>query len=233
MKALLLAAGLGTRLRPLTNDRPKALVEVGGQTLMERNILFLKSQGITEIIANIHHFGEQIADFVRQHDFGIPVRLSDERDLLRDTGGAIRHAAGFLAGESDFLVYNVDVLSDISLQKMYEAHQRQRNLVTMAVRHRPSERSLLFSEEMQLLGRCQPDTGATPPGTRTAAFSGIHLLSTRILPLLPQEERFPILPVYLALAEKERIRGYFHDEDFWMDMGRPEQIAAWEAQHNR
>ena len=233
MKALLLAAGLGTRLRPLTNDRPKALVEVGGQTLMERNILFLKSQGITEIIANIHHFGEQMADFVRQHDFGIPVRLSDERDLLRDTGGAIRHAAGFLAGESDFLVYNVDVLSDISLQKMYEAHQRQRNLVTMAVRHRPSERSLLFSEEMQLLGRCQPDTGATPPGTRTAAFSGIHLLSTRILPLLPQEERFPILPVYLALAEKERIRGYFHDEDFWMDMGRPEQIAAWEAQHNR
>ena len=233
MKALLLAAGLGTRLRPLTNDRPKALVEVGGQTLMERNILFLKSQGITELIANIHHFGEQMADFVRQHDFGIPVRLSDERDLLRDTGGAIRHAAGFLAGESDFLVYNVDVLSDISLQKMYEAHQRQRNLVTMAVRHRPSERSLLFSEEMQLLGRCQPDTGATPPGTRTVAFSGIHLLSTRILPLLPQEERFPILPVYLALAEKERIRGYFHDEDFWMDMGRPEQIAAWEAQHNR
>ena len=234
MKALLLAAGLGTRLRPLTDNRPKALVEVGGQTMMERNILFLKSQGISEIIINIHHFGEQIVDFVRKHDFGIPIRISDERDLLRDTGGAIRHAAPLLAGEEDFLVYNVDVLSDIGLQKMHDAHRQQRNLVTMAVRHRHSERSLLFDENMQLLGRHCPETGETPPpGCHPAAFSGIHLLSTRILPMLPQEERFPIMPVYLELAGKERIRGYFHDEDFWMDMGRPEQIAAWEAQHNR
>ena len=234
MKALLLAAGLGTRLRPLTDDRPKALVAVGGQTLLERNIRFLKSKGVSEIIVNIHHFGEQIVSFVRQHDFGLPVRISDERDLLRDTGGAIRHAAPFFSGEEDFLVYNVDVLSDISLKKLYDAHKRQRNLATMAVRHRQSERQLLFGSDLRLVGRYSPDDAAArEPGMHIAAFSGIHLLSTRIFNMLPEEERFPILPVYLELTRNEGIRGFFHDDSGWMDMGRPEHIAAWEAQHKQ
>ena len=221
MKALILAAGLGTRLRPLTDRCPKALVSVGGQSLLERNILFLKSQGISGIIVNVHHFGEQIIDFVRQRDFGIPISISDERGLLLDTGGAIRHAA-------DFLIYNVDVLSNISLKKMYGRHRQQQNLVTMAVRHRSSSRQLLFGDDLKLLARHNPEEGLPAEARHAAAFSGIHMLSTRIFRLLPEEEAFPIMPVYLQLAQSENIRGYFHDEDFWMDMGRPEQIATVE-----
>lgn len=228
MKALILAAGLGTRLRPLTDRCPKALVSVGGQSLLERNILFLKSQGISGIIVNVHHFGEQIIDFVRQRDFGIPISISDERGLLLDTGGAIRHAADFFHGEEDFLIYNVDVLSNISLKKMYGRHRQQQNLVTMAVRHRSSSRQLLFGDDLKLLARHNPEEGLPAEARHAAAFSGIHMLSTRIFRLLPEEEAFPIMPVYLQLAQSENIRGYFHDEDFWMDMGRPEQIATVE-----
>lgn len=231
MKALILAAGLGTRLRPLTNDRPKALVEVNGISLLERNIRFLQTQGISEIVVNVHHFGEQIIDFIRKRHWETPVRISDERGLLRDTGGAIRHAACFFKGEQDLLVFNVDVLSDIQLQAFFETHKRQGNLATLAVRHRKTQRYLLFDKDMQLMCRYSPETDASLEASQqAAAFSGIHLISTRIFSLLPEEEAFPILPVYLQLAKTERIRGYFHDEGFWMDMGRPESLTAY-AQH--
>ncbi|MBO4282107.1 MAG: nucleotidyltransferase family protein [Bacteroidales bacterium] len=228
MKALILAAGLGTRLRPLTNERPKALVEANGVSLLERNIRFLQAQGISEIIVNVHHFGEQIMDFVHARDWGLPVRISDERGLLRDTGGGIRHAAEHLRNEADFLVYNVDVLSDLNLTPFYETHRRQGNLATLAVRHRKTQRYLLFDKDLRLISRYHPETDPCPqPGQEAAAFSGIHLISSRIFSLLPEEEVFPILPVYLQLTKTECIRGYFHDESFWMDMGRPESIADY------
>lgn len=227
MKALLLAAGLGTRLRPLTDDRPKALVEAGGKTLLERNILYLKSQGITEIVINVHHFGEQIIDFVHHHDFGIPLHISNERELLLDTGGGIRKAASFFREDGAFLVYNVDVICDMDLQQMLQTHRQQGNLVTMAVRHRQTERALILDAEHRLKRRSGGETEILAEGEQRAAFSGIHILSTRILPLLPDEDRFPILPVYLKLAPTHPIRGYFHDSSFWIDMGKPEAIRAF------
>ena len=228
MKALLLAAGLGTRLRPLTDDRPKALVEAGGKTLLERNILYLKSQGVTETVINVHHFGGQIIDFVRQHDFGMSIRISDEREQLLDTGGGLRKAAVFFQGEENFLVYNVDVFCDMNLQQMAETHHRQGNLVTMAVRHRPTQRHLIFDADGRLLRRADEGTKVLSQGEQLAAFSGIHILSTRIFPLLPEEACFPIMPAYLKLTSGHPIRAYFHDESFWMDMGRPEAIRAYE-----
>ena len=229
MKALLLAAGLGTRLRPLTDDRPKALVEAGGKTLLERNILYLKSQGITETVINVHHFGGQIIDFVRQHDFGMSIRISDERERLLDTGGGVRRVAPFFRGEEDFLVYNVDVLCDMDLRQMYRTHRRQGNLVTMAVRHRPTKRLLVFDADKRLIRRAESIAEVPGAGEQFAAFSGIHILSTRIFSLLPEEDCFPIMPVYLGLAPCRPIRAYFHDESFWMDMGRPEAIRVYES----
>lgn len=228
MKAFIPAAGLGTRLRPLTDDRPKALVEAGGKSLLERNILYLKSQGITEIVINVHHFGEQIIDFVERKDFGIPLHISDEREQLLDTGGGLRKAAPFFQGEEDFLVYNVDVLCDMDLQQMYRTHRRQGNLVTMAVRHRRTQRYLVFDADGRLMRRAESETEVPGAGEQLAAFSGIHILSTRIFSLFPEEERFPILPVYLELAPRYSIRACFHDDSFWMDMGKPEAIKAYE-----
>lgn len=228
MKALLLAAGLGTRLRPLTNNRPKALVEAGGKSLLERNILYLKHQGITEIIINVHHFGEQIIDFVHTHDFGIPLHISDERNALLDTGGGLRKAASFFQGEKNFIVYNVDVLCDMNLQQMAEAHQNQGNIVTMAVRHRPTQRQLVFDADSRLLRRSSGESDMLSQGEQRAAFSGIHILSTRIFSLLPEKDCFPIMPEYLKLATDYPLRAYFHDDSFWMDMGKPEALYAFE-----
>ncbi len=232
MKALLLAAGLGTRLRPLTNDRPKALVEVSGMTLLERNIRFLTQQGISEVIINVHHFGEQIIEFVQCHTFDIAVRISDEREQLLDTGGALRKAAPFFKGEEDFLVYNTDVLSDIRIAELLRFHREEKNLATLAVRHRKTQRYILLDKQSQLIGRYQSGE-AIPAEASLAAFSGIHILSTRIFDMLPEEEVFPIMPVYIGLSGKERIRGFFHDDSFWMDMGRPESIKAFENGNTR
>ena len=249
MKALLLAAGLGTRLRPLTNDRPKALVEVGGITLLERNILYLKEQGFTEIIVNVHHFGEQIIHFLQTHSFGISVQISDERKELLDTGGAIKKAALLLQDEPDFMVYNVDVICNMDLQTMYRFHLQNQALVTMATRHRHTQRYLLFDNTNQLKGRYTENThnqdkshqnlNMAVPQTETSgtstdasslqklAFSGIHWISNKIFTFMPAENAFPILPLYLELAQSRRVQCFLHDDSFWMDMGRPESIAAF------
>lgn len=253
MKALLLAAGLGTRLKPLTNDRPKALVEVGGITLLERNIRYLHSQGIDEIIVNVHHFGEQIIQFVQSHDFGITIRISDERAELLDTGGAIKHAAPILQNEADFLVYNVDVICDMDLMCMYKFHIQNKALVTMATRHRNTQRYLLFDSENQLKGRYSDTSNLNKndvipekkyhkttlthfpsPSMQKLAFSGIHWISCKIFNYMPSDIAFPILPLYLELAPKHRIQCFLHDDSFWMDMGKPESIRSYyESINNR
>ena len=236
MKAMVLAAGLGTRLRPLTDDRPKALVEIAGHTLLELTLSRLKSCGIVDVIINTHHFAEEVADYLLTHDnFGMHIEISRE-EILLDTGGGLKQAAHFFladntAGEP-FLLHNVDVLSSIDFDLMLRQHRDRQALATMAVQDRPTSRYLLFDESDQLCGR---RTGISGPieqvreahEMRARAFSGIHIISPRIFDLMQEEGAYSIIPVYLRLAAAdESIISFAADHFYWRDLGRPEQIAA-------
>lgn len=231
MKAMILAAGLGTRLRPLTNDRPKALVEVGARTLLELTMARLRSLGISEVIINTHHFADMVAKYLRDHqDFGMHVAISHE-EILLDTGGGLKHASHFFAGSDEpFLVHNVDVLSTIDFERMVRFHREHDALATLAVQQRPTSRYLLFDRENQLCGRQagiagEPELVHPVDGFRAQAFSGIHILSPRIFSAISEEGAFPIIPVYLRLAaQKEHVVGFPADRYYWRDLGRPQQI---------
>ncbi len=239
MKAMVLAAGLGTRLRPLTDDRPKALVEVGGRTLLEITLERLKRSGVREVIVNGHHFADMIVDYVKKKEnFGIRVELSREDDLLLDTGGGLKKAAWFFLEKPNdpFLVHNVDVISDIDLGRLAEEHRRRGALATLAVQPRQTSRRLLFDRDSLLCGR---RTGNSPPeflgappkpgvglgGLQELAFCGIHVLSPRIFSLMFEEGVFPIVPCYLRLAgQGEKIAGFRADTYHWRDLGRPADL---------
>lgn len=213
---MILAAGLGTRLKPLTDRMPKALVPVGGTPLLEGLIRRLQQAGYDEFVINVHHFPEQIEAFLQEHDnFGSRITLSDERDLLRETGGAIRHAAQLLqdAPEGRFLVHNVDIISDIDYHILLNDGQA---LATLAVSDRKTSRYLLFDETMRLVGWTNIDTGEvrTPwpklevNQCRRLAFSGISVLSTAILPLMQRwPKRFSVIDFYLENCRDHEICG--------------------------
>jgi NDP-sugar pyrophosphorylase family protein len=236
VKAMILAAGLGTRLRPLTDDRPKALVEVNGCTLLELTLQRLRSFGVSEVIVNTHHFADLVADYLRiKNNFGMRIEISREEGLL-DTGGGLKHAAGFFLetgadAQTPFLLHNVDVLSTIDLGHMIRSHTEQNALATLAVQQRPSSRGLLFDEQGQLCGRkAGPDVEAelTRPATnpQQLAFSGIHVLSPRIFAQMSEHGAFSIIAAYLRLAgEGENIQAFRADGAYWRDLGRPESIA--------
>jgi NDP-sugar pyrophosphorylase family protein len=232
MRAMVLAAGLGTRLRPLTDNRPKALVEIDGRSLLEITLARLRSFGISEVIVNAHHHAEQIVDYLRaRQNFGMRIEVSREEVLL-DTGGGLKHAAHFFLEQGDdepFVVHNVDVLSSIDLRQMIERHRERQALATLAVQHRDSSRSLLFDDDLQLVGRhtrgSAPETFRSAISTRAAAFCGIHVISPRIFSLMEEEGVFPIVPVYLRLAAQgERVLGFSADEYYWRDLGRRESL---------
>lgn len=235
MKAMIFAAGLGTRLRPLTNDKPKALVPVNGTPLLEIAIRRLKYFGYDDILVNVHHFGQQIIDFLekRQH-FGIRITISDEREELLDTGGGLKKAAPFF-GDEPFLLYNTDVLSDIDLQALREAHQQKEALATLAVRRRETSRYLLFDESLQLCGWKNARTGEVrlsrkPPNTTPLAFSGIHILSPGIFDFMPASRSvFSIIDVYLEAARSHPLYGYRHDDTRWLDVGKHPALEQAEA----
>jgi mannose-1-phosphate guanylyltransferase len=224
MKAMVLAAGLGTRLRPLTNDRPKALVEFRGRTLLEITLARLKTFGVREVILNVHHFAEMVIEYLKTNDnFGLHIEISREEVLL-DTGGGLKKAAWFFApnpGEA-FILHNVDVVSTIDLRRMTEFHLESDALATLAVQDRRTSRYLLFDEEGRLCGRSPtPD-----PKFQSLAFSGIHVISPRLLSMMGDEEEvFSIIPCYLNLAARgERIMAFRADEYEWKDMGKPENL---------
>lgn len=232
---MILAAGLGTRLRPLTDTRPKALIEVGGKPLLAHVIQTLKAAGVDQIIINVHHFADQIIDFVqaRQH-FGIRIEFSREEELL-DTGGGLKKASWFLQGTEPFILHNVDVLSRISLQDMLEHHHAAGALATLAVRDRATSRYLLFDEHGRLVGWkslqqgteriVRPLQGKPLP----LSFLGIHVISPRIFSLMTESGRFSIIDAYLRLAkEGENIAAYRDDRSFWLDLGRPENLIKAE-----
>jgi len=236
MKAMVLAAGLGSRLRPLTDDRPKALVEVAGHTLLEITLRRLQSFGIREVIVNVHHFAEMVVAYLQQHDnFGMRIQISRE-DLLLDTGGGLKRAAWFFLQDSSqpevpLLLHNVDVLSTIDLNRMVEFHQQNRALATLAVQERETSRYLLFDEKNQLCGRRagrdgSPELVRPVSQTHALAFSGVHVISPRLLGKMTEEGVFSIITPYLRLAsEGETIVAFRADEYYWRDLGKPENLA--------
>jgi NDP-sugar pyrophosphorylase family protein len=235
MKAMILAAGLGTRLRPLTNDRPKALVTVAGRTLLEITLARLQRFGVDEVIVNTHHHADMIAEFLAaNNNFGMRIEISSEHDLL-DTGGGLKKAAPFFLEndsslEEPFVLHNVDVLSSIDLGRMLEFHTQHAAIATLAVQDRPTSRYLLFDEAGELCGRRAGLDGATElvrtaSAPRAFAFSGIHILSPHIFAKMTEEGAFSIIDCYLRLAAMgENILEFRADESYWRDLGRPESI---------
>lgn len=240
MKAMIFAAGLGTRLRPLTNHTPKALVPVAGTPMLERVILRLKEAGFDDITVNIHHLGEQIIDFLRARDnFGITIHLSDERDMLLDTGGGIRKARPFLDGDEPFLVHNADILSDIELAAFYRHHVDSDAEATLLVSERKTSRYLLFDEQQQLHGWLNKSTGEVKPEGfvyrqgefRELAFGGIHVISPSLFRRMESGQwtgKFSIIPFYLSVCRETRIQGYPLQGFHWFDIGKPETLKLAE-----
>jgi len=235
MKAMILAAGLGTRLRPLTNDRPKALVEVAGRTLLEITLARLREFGVREVIVNVHHFAGMVTEYLREkNNFGMRIEISDEGSLL-DTGGGLKKAAWFFREEgpaaAPFLLHNVDVISTIDLRRMLDFHTQNQALATLAVQQRQTSRHLLFDEQMRLCGRRLVKDQKTElvrpsPRLQEVAFSGIHVILPRLLEMMSEEGAFSIVQSYLRLAgEGERIVAYRADGDYWRDLGKPESVA--------
>jgi mannose-1-phosphate guanylyltransferase len=238
MNAMVLAAGLGTRLRPLTNDRPKALVEVGGRTLLEITLTRLRGFGIQDVIINVHHYADMVIDHVKAADnFGMRIEFSRE-DILLDTGGGLKKAAWLLDGHANtdepFILHNVDVISTIDLQRLVESHKKNNALATLGVQERKTSRYLLFDEHAQLCGRRlvkEEKTEIVRPSKHLSelAFTGIHVISPRIFPLLTEEGVFSIVPAYLRLAAQgEKVMAFRADEYYWRDLGKPENIQQAE-----
>ena len=242
MKAMILAAGLGTRLRPLTNDRPKALVEVGGRTLLEITLTRLREFGVREVIVNTHHFGEMVSEYLKaKQNFGMRIEISREEVLL-DTGGGLKKAAWFFLEDSasrdePFVLHNVDVISTIDLGRMVQFHNQGHALATLAVQERETSRYLLFDEAGRLCGRRAGRDGepeivrGQPASSRVCAlaFSGIHVISPRIFERMTEEGAFSIISTYLRLAALgENILAFRADEYDWRDLGRPENVARAE-----
>lgn len=236
MKAMILAAGLGTRLRPLTDDRPKALVEINRRTLLEITLTRLKRFGVREVIINVHHFADRIVAYLKaNNNFGMQIEISLEKVLL-DTGGGLKKAGWFFLRDNTsidepFFLHNVDVISTIDLLRMTQIHVKKQALATLAVQDRESSRYLLFDEKLQLCGRqkgseenreiVRPDASELLP----RAFSGIHVISPQLLPMIQQDGAFSIIDVYLRLAKGgEKILGYRVDGDYWRDLGKLEQV---------
>jgi NDP-sugar pyrophosphorylase family protein len=235
MKAMVMAAGLGTRLRPLTDDRPKALVEVAGRTLLEITLTRLRGSGIREVIINVHHFADMVVEYLNVHDnFGMRIEISRE-DALLDTGGGLKKAGYFFLEDSSrpdepFILHNVDVISTIDLRRMAQFHTDNQALATLAAQDRKTSRYLLFDQQLQLCGRRSGHDGEleivrSSPQLHALAFAGIHVISPRLIPKLVEEGAFSIINSYLRLAgQGEKIFACRADEYYWRDLGRLDDL---------
>lgn len=234
MDGFILAAGYGTRLRPLTDRVPKALLEVGGRPLLAHVAARLVAAGVDRLLINLHHLGDRIAAYVAQHDLGAPVVLSWERERPLETGGALRHAAPWLRRDAPFLLHNVDVLTDLPLRTLWEAQRGGGALATVAVMERPSRRRLLFDAD-GLVGwqRATETHWARPPRgpVQALAYAGVQAIDPRLLDLLDEEGPVPLWVPYLRLAAAgERIVPFRVDGYRWIDVGRPETLARARAE---
>ncbi|TFH01189.1 MAG: nucleotidyltransferase family protein [Calditrichales bacterium] len=232
MKAMILAAGLGTRLKPVTDHLPKALVPLGGKPLLYHVLMKLNKAGVNAFIVNVHHHHEQISRYLSDNDnFGFNIEISYETDLL-DTGGGLKKAAWFFEDNVPFILHNVDVISSIDLKKMYAFHLEREALVTAAVKQRETSRYLLFDDAKNLVGWRSKESGETRLSRKEKgslnewSFLGIHVISPEIFSHFPKESRFSIIEFYLSMAkETDRITAYDCNPEFWLDLGRKENFT--------
>lgn len=235
MQGMIFAAGLGTRLYPITKDTPKALIVVGGKTMLERVIDRMKDFGICEITVNVHHHADKMIAFLKKKDFGCKINVSEEKEMILDTGGGLLKAwqDGLLNKQEPILVHNVDVLSDLDLRNLFDNHLKSNNEVTLCVKERQTKRYLLFDNENRLSGRENLSTNERTIVRQSDkltpyAFSGIHIVNPRILEKIDQRGKFSILDCYLHLCSKEKIGCYLDKESNWLDIGKPETLKAAE-----
>jgi len=230
MNAMIFAAGLGTRLQHFTGDKPKALVEVQGRPLLEWAIRKLLTYGFDRIMVNVHHYADLVVDFLERSNFNAEIHISDETDALLDTGGGLKKCSWFFDDSEPFLVHNVDVLSDIDLKSMLAHHKSTQAQATLAVSERQTSRYLLFDANNRMRGWKNIKTGEiilpddSQENLKSLAFSGIHLISPDIFQYFPPDESFSIIKVYLELVSKFTIGAFRHDDSFWMDLGKPEEL---------
>ncbi len=235
MKAMIFAAGLGTRLAPLTNTMPKAMVPISGKPMIQHQIEKLRGFGFDYIVVNVHHFADQIIDFVKNNDFGVQIEISDERDLLLNTGGGLKNVKKFFCEGDNFLIHNVDIFSDLDLKALYEHHCTTENVATLAVMHRESSKHLLFDTENRLCGwrDLKNDKSIITierENYNEMAFSGIYVCNYRIFDLIDNEGSFPIIPELLKISKSHRIGGYIHDNNKVLDVGKIDVIRKIESE---
>lgn len=232
---MIFAAGLGTRLKPWTNTHPKALVVVNGKSLLQRNIEYLQQFGIREVIVNVHHFADQIIEAVNKaKGWGSIITISDETEEVLETGGGLKKASWFFEGEADFVLMNADILTDMNITAMLRQHELTRALTTLATSNRTSSRYFLFNDKKQLCGWGNLQTGEQKIKRQDvplyqAAFSGVHIINTRLLSKIQQTGKFSMVDVYLSLAEGNEIYSFDHSGDRFIDVGKPESVTYAEA----
>ena len=232
-KALIFAAGKGTRLKPFTESHPKALALVNDVPLLERNIKYLQSFGVTEFVINVHHFGEQIVEFLEKNNhFGAKIDISDEKDELLETGGGLLFAQKYLENEENFLIMNADILTDLNIHELVKFHEMHLPLATLAVSDRNSSRKLFFNSEMVLKGWMNKNSGETKMAEfnndfKELAFSGIHCINSSIFDKIKRRGKFSIMEEYLDLMFENNILGFQHEARL-IDVGRPESVIEAE-----
>lgn len=233
MKALIFAAGKGTRLKPFTDHHPKAMAKVNGIPLLERNIKYLQSFGINDFVINVHHFGQQIVDFLKaNNNFNAKIEISDEHAELLETGGGLVFARKLLDFGEDFLIMNADILTDMNITDFVNYHQKNKDFATLAVSDRNSSRKLLFNEDMILRGWMNVQSGEQRlaefnKGFKALAFSGIHCINPEIFNKIKRTGKFSIMEEYLDMMLTEKIHGYEHNAQL-VDVGRPESVLEAE-----
>ena len=232
VRGMILAAGLGTRLKPWTDAHPKALAAVNGKSLLQRNIEYLQQFGIKEVIVNVHHFADQIIEAIQQNNgWGSEITISDETDAVLETGGGLQKAAWFF--KDDFVLMNVDILTDLDLRQMIDQHLQSKALAILAVTERTTSRYFLFNAQQELCGWKNVKTAEEKIMRHEneliqKAFSGIHVISPAIFSLMQQEGKFSMVDVYLSLCADHKIQYFDHSETKFIDVGKPESIAKAE-----
>lgn len=231
MKAMIFAAGLGSRLKPWTDNHPKALAMVNGKSLLQRNVEYLQKHGITQLIINVHHFADQVISAIQTNKgWGSDISISDETDEVLETGGGLQKAARYFDDVSSFVVMNADILTDLDLTAMIASHKKNQSLATLAVSERDTSRYFLFDENDRLSGWRNVKTGEEKLVRETGtliqkAFSGIHVIDRRLLSLIKQQGKFSMVDVYLSLAKDHIITAFDHTGAKLVDVGKPESVT--------